>query len=602
MKFKMPDSFDGLSVDELSTLRSDALAEAKELLSADDISDEQLAEVEQLNAHVTAIGEARDASIAATAAREEKIANLKSQIESSDKAEEEEAPAEDAPAEDADKETPEAEAEAAPETDTEAPVDEVETPEDVVVPDDISELVEDENPEDPTKKEEEAMAAARTVSKAARSEALDEIAEVEPELVHASITASAAGGKFHSGQEIGTMDELTALFSTRIKGLGTGSTKGIPTGVLPFSSAGSRISIASINKPDNERKLKGSAGEQFAAIMEAANERNLSGGSLTAAATNSWCAPSEILWDSFLELEAVDALLDLPQMVADRGGIQFTKGPQMPAILAQPLGIQTEAEADALEEKVCYSVDCPDWEEVRLDAVYFCLTSGILTNAAYPELVRRTIDLTRKGHQLKMNAEIIRRISAAIGAATNHVEVGGSTSDILDALTIQALRLRYTLSMSADASIEVVLPLWARDLVRADLSRRTGVENFLSISDAQIDAMFRERKLRVQFVRGYQDLDTTLTGAWTAFPNVIEAMLYPAGSYVALTKDVIELDAIHDSVNTSTNRYTAVFFEEGLAVANTGADGVKVSISVNVQGLTGFPAVGAGAGVTIPTP
>lgn len=595
MKFKMPDSFDGLTVDELSTLRSDALAEAKELLSADDISDEQLAEVEQLNAHVTAVGEARDASIAAAAAREEKIANLKSQIESSDQAEEEEAPAEDAPADEAVDETPEPEAEAA---EPEATADEVEDPEEVVISDDISELVENE---DPTKKEEEAVAATRTVSKAARSDALDEIPEAEAELVSASvITASAAGGKFHSGQEIESMDELTALFSTRIKGLGTGSTKGIPTGILPFSSGGSRISIASINKPDNERKLKGSAGEQFAAIMDAANERNLAGGSLTAAATNSWCAPSEIVWDSFLELEAVDALLDLPQMVADRGGIQFTKGPQMPAILAQPLGIQTEAQADALEEKVCYSVDCPDWEEVRLDAVYFCLTSGILTNAAYPELVRRTIDLTRKGHQLKMNAEIIRRISAAIGAATNHVEVGGSTSDILDALTIQALRLRYTLSMAADASIEVVLPLWARDLVRADLSRRTGVENFLSISDAQIDAMFRERKLRVQFVRGYQDLDTTLTGAWTAFPNVIEAMLYPAGSYVALTKDVIELDAIHDSVNTSTNRYTAVFFEEGLAVANTGADGVKVSISVNVQGLTGFPAVGAGAGVTIP--
>lgn len=597
MKFKMPESLDGLSVEALSTLRSDALAEAKELLSVDDISDEQLAEVEQLNENVTALGSAREAMVSAAAERAEKIEALKAQVESSDKAEEEEAPAEGAPAEEVETETSEDEAEAeAPEINT----GEVEIVEDVIIPDDISELVEEE---DPIKKEEEAVAATRTVSKAAaRADGVDDVAEVESELVHASITASAAGGKFHSGQEIETMDELTALFSTRIKGLGSGSSKGkIPTGILPFSSGGQRISIASINKPDNERKLSGSAGEQFAAIMDAANERNLSGGSLTAAATNSWCSPSEIVWDSFLELEAVDALLDLPQMVADRGGIQFTKGPQMPAILAQPLGIQTEAEADALEEKTCYSVDCPEWEEVRLDAVYFCLTSGILTNAAYPELVRRTIDLTRKGHQLKMNAEIIRRISAAIGAATNHVEVGGSTSDILDALTIQALRLRYTLSMSADASIEVVLPLWARDLVRADLSRRTGVENFLSISDAQIDAMFRERKLRVQFVRGYQDLDTTATTAWTAFPNTIEALLYPAGSYVALTKDVIELDAIHDSVNTSTNRYTAVFFEEGLAVANTGAEGVKVSISVNVQGLTGFPAVGAGAGVTFAT-
>ena len=53
------------------------------------------------------------------------------------------------------------------------------------------------------------------------------------------------------------------------------------------------------------------------------------------------------------------------------------------------------------------------------------------------------------------------------------------------------------------------------------------------------------------------------------------------------------------TVPVFTNTYTAAFFEEGMAVANVGGAAVKVSVALNVKGSSGFPAVGAGSGVTI---
>ena len=62
--------------------------------------------------------------------------------------------------------------------------------------------------------------------------------------------------------------------------------------------------------------------------------------------------------------------------------------------------------------------------------------------------------------------------------------------------------------------------------------------------------------------------------------------MYPAGTFVMLTTDVIRLDAIYDSVGLSTNTYTAIFVEEGIALANVCHDPRRISIDFSVTGLT----------------
>jgi hypothetical protein len=339
--------------------------------------------------------------------------------------------------------------------------------------------------------------------------------------------------------------------------------------------------------------------EQMDVIMAAANERNTPKGGLIA--SGGWCAPSETMYGNFLTLETVSGLLSIPEVAANRGGINFTKGPDYATIAAAWGFMQTEAQAEAGTTKTCYDITCPPFTEVRLDAIGFCVKAGVLTEAAYPELIDRVLQIGQVAHAHKVNASVISRISTYIGAAVDHAEIGATTSDVLDALMLQAIRLRYTYAMAPEATIEAVAPFWLKEVLRSDLSRRTGVD-MLGITDAQIQNWLSVRGIAIQWVYDYQNLDSTSTATWTRLPQTVEVMLYPAGSYVKLTTDVIDLDTIYDSVELATNTFTAAFFEEGLAVANTGASGVKVSIDVSsLEGLTGFPAVGAGAGVTFAT-
>lgn len=604
MKFTMPDSLEGKTLEQLAELRSAALEEAKELVDkGSDITDEELETASTLSGHIGTISAAYDGLVAAAAERDQKISDLKSLLDNSEPGEDVEDP-EETPVEDV-VEDPEAEIEIAEPVEPEPPAEgsepedeEILSTEDPEVVAEPAEALSAETIETPT--EEDAVGATNTIEQAAAHAPEIDTLGVETAAPKATVTAAASFGSFGTGQTIDDSRQLAEAFISRMKGFGASDTGAkIPSGKFAIGNA-TRHGVAKIQRPDNQFSLDGaqSVQAQMDVIMAAANEKRLAGGSLTAAA-NGWCAPSEILWDTFLSLESVDNLLDMPSVSAPRGGIQFTKGPQLADLIGVSGGfgfLQTEAQAEAQEEKTCYAVECPDWDEVRMDAIGFCLTSGILTNKAYPELVQRTIALARIAHRLKVNGEKIKRISNYIGAATPYTAVGAATSDILDALTLQALRVRFLYSMAEGASIEAILPLWTRDLIRADLSRRNG-QDFLAVSNAQIDSYFRVRGINPQFVRGYQDLPTTASAS-VAFPTTIEAMLYPAGSYVALEEDVIELDAIYDTTNTKVNRYTAIFFEEGLGVANTGASGVKVTIPVDVKGLSGFPAVGAGEGVT----
>ncbi|MFC6881538.1 MULTISPECIES: major capsid protein [Actinomadura] len=61
-------------------------------------------------------------------------------------------------------------------------------------------------------------------------------------------------------------------------------------------------------------------------IERAASERRLPGGSLVAAANCMWCAESAVLYD-MCETASRDGLVDLPTMIARRGGIKWPVRP-----------------------------------------------------------------------------------------------------------------------------------------------------------------------------------------------------------------------------------------------------------------------------------
>lgn len=579
MKFEKPESYEGLNLDELRDLSTAAMDEARALLSADDadLTDEQIAEAEALMGISSEIDTEINARETAAQERADRLAALRESAAPEANAQDENGGDEEVPAD----ETPEGDVEG-----------------------ETADSVEDEA----DARKEVVVASAKTPVRRTAASAARKAPEVviEDKSPMPTIIAAANVPGVASGAELEDFTALAEAFVSRARSFGGRNEEGLSTGIYQMSENAQHFGVAKIRKPESdfETGMDQPLDKQMETILAAAKEHRLPGGSLVAA--GGWCAPSEIWYDSFLRLEDGNAgLLSIPEVVARRGGINFTKGPDFATLFADAdFGfIQTEAQAIAGTEKPCYAVECPPFTEVRLDAVGFCITAGILTNAAYPELIRRVLELALVGQRRRINASTIARINTAAGAAVNYVEVGGAngatTSDILDALVIQALRLRYQYTMNPNTTIEVILPVWAKEIVRADLSRRNGVD-MLAVSDAQIMSFFGARNLSVQFVYDFQNFASGNTGTWTAFPTTVQAILYPAGAFVRLTADVIDLDAIYDSVNTKTNTYTAAFFEEGMAVANVGGTAVKVEIALNVKGSSGYPAVGAGTGVTIP--
>lgn len=566
MKFKLPEDLASKTPAELTALKDEATIEAREIavLPDADITAELLTDLETLAEAIDAI-DARVTELAeADQAKTDRLAAARGKVPAATNAEEDEQPAE------------KTEDEVVAET---------------VIPDDASELEE----------EKEAVTASAAgkgvIARTAKSSKEPVVVEDEKPAV-AALVAAGNLTKVAAGHEFADLTEVAEQFGLQARrSPGKNSIKMKDGQKFGLSNAAVRSGLIKIEKPTNEFEAGTdmSISEQLAAIDAAADEHGRFGaGGIIAA--GGWCAPSEILYDGFCKFETVSGILSIPEVTIRRGGVQFTPGPSYAAIYADPdFGfIQTEAQAEAGTEKVCYAVECPDFTDHRLDAIGFCITAGVLTNSAagYPELIRRVLEIGLVAHAHTVNAEVISRISALIGTAINWAEIGATTSDILDAVALQAQRIRYSLSMAPNATIEAVFPVWAIEIFRSDLSRRTGID-LLAVTDADVKRYLGARGVAAQWVYDYQNITDTNTGTWTSFPDTLEFMMYPAGTFFKGTSPVIDLDTIYDSVGLSTNTYTAAFFEEGLLVAQRCGMGVKVQVNVaSLLGQTGAANLG----------
>jgi hypothetical protein len=313
-------------------------------------------------------------------------------------------------------------------------------------------------------------------------------------------------------------------------------------------------------------------------ILEHAGDESRLAGGLTAAA--GWCAPSTTLYD-LCELETRDGLVDVPEVQVSRGGIRFTPGPDFAAIFGGSGYFHyTESQVIAGVTKPCMVIPCPDFQDIRLDVDGLCITGSLLQRRGYPELVERFIRGALVAHAHKLNAfKIAAMVTGSTPVDLTPVSGGGfidadtTTSGLLAALEWQIVDLRYRFRMGLAQTMELVGPAWVLPMIRADFSRRTGVE-LSNVTDAMIQSHFTNRGARVQWVYDWQDqfssgITFTPGGASpsTGYPAAVSFLMYPAGTWVAGVEDVIRLDTIYDSAGLAQNQYTALFSEEGILMA-----------------------------------
>lgn len=60
--------------------------------------------------------------------------------------------------------------------------------------------------------------------------------------------------------------------------------------------------------------------------------------------------------------------------------------------------------------------------------------------------------------------------------------------------------------------------------------------------------------------------------------------MYPAGTWVKGSLDVISLDAVYDSPNLEANQYTALFVEEGILAVQKCTHTCAITVPVCISG------------------
>jgi len=434
--------------------------------------------------------------------------------------------------------------------------------------------------------------------------------------VTALVSPGAAGftGK-EAGHEFAGLTEISQAQIKIAESYGRRGGRGSRHAVAQFQrDRGEAFTVSGRDNADGYAKLQHARNESrlYGGSLAKQWQKNIDdGSSLTAAA--GWCAPSENRYDLCRQWDARVGVLDVPTITVRRGGLNYTDDPSFADIYANAVAagggsnFLTEAQVIADTAKTCSEVPCPTFENRRLDVLALCIRVSLLQAAGYPELVNLWNDGLLAAHEQEMNRIIIADMIARAGATTTvtpaDLDGDSFTSALLAAVELAAEDIRYREMMPFTATIEIVLPHWVVPQIRADLSRRNGVD-LLSVTDSMIASLFSVRNVRVQFVRGWQDglitggaLAPTFPGGdaatpfMLALPSTVSFLAYPAGAVAVARQDVITLTNVYDAASLATNEFTSLFAEEGFAAVYPCPGIRQYTVAGCVGGITGATSI-----------
>jgi hypothetical protein len=407
---------------------------------------------------------------------------------------------------------------------------------------------------------------------------------------HAVFRAAADVPNVPHGHRFSSVDEIASAFDDKFAG---------------FPSFGSAVqtrikqTVVRVELPQSESLVAGAGLNDFDVVEKAASEQRLNGGNLVAA--GGWGAPSETIWELCEGLETNEGLVDLPAISVPRaGGVKYPNNLDFRDLYSAVGFVQTEADSLAGTDKPSYRVPVPSFAETRLEVDGVQIEHDIVQNAVWPELTRDVVRRAMAAHEHKMNARYLAKMATAPANTTAFTLTLGSdidgdrtTSGVLGAISLAAADYRYRYRMRRKGILEMPAPLWLLDWIRADMSRRAGV-NYFDITDEQINAWFSRRGLRVQWVYDWQDGYTNQAGAGFGgttpvgqWPTTVDVLLYAPGTWVKGEKPIIDLSAVYDSTRLRDNEYIAVFSEQASLLVKRCYASYKLSIPLCPTGVTG---------------
>jgi hypothetical protein len=418
---------------------------------------------------------------------------------------------------------------------------------------------------------------------------------VEPVSTFGTMRVAANVPHFGADSELATMEDLTKAFLSKTEGFGA-------LAAMSHSSEPVSYQVAYIQRDYPAEFSVFNREDDDATLRKVVDETRLPGGSLLASldrrrqelvkatpqidamvAATGWCAPSETLYDTCFQ-GVIDGLLDAPEVQARRGGIRHNQGIDFTGVYGSGTGFfnLTEAQVISGTSKTCIEIPCPSFVDDRLGVTGICITGNILQNRGYPEFVRDWMRaaMVVSAHQINslQIADVVSG-STAVSLTANDPWISDAsvTSQLLSAVEMALVDVKYRLRMARSATLDVVFPFWVLAQFRADLSRRNGGDYYAAsqATDSEIVSWFSQRGARVQFVYDWQDAFATTDVVGAAgnapghatpivqFPTGVKFLVYPSGTWVRAVNDVITLNAIYDSTKLVTNQNTQLFTETG---------------------------------------
>lgn len=412
------------------------------------------------------------------------------------------------------------------------------------------------------------------------------------ELVEEAVTASAppavirAGGDIPgvaAGTELNDFDAVADALTSRINSLrGTGGD-------------GEQVVVASIATDlDPERTLFRSDPE--------GNSRKIRGiqsdpAALTAAA-NGWCAPRTPLYQiAGVGSNERPVQASLPAFNADRGGVVYSAAPSLSDasygagkwswVTDAWAGSATVADG-ALSSKVSFTPTCPDEVTSDLYAVTSQLKFDNTVARAYPELVRRNMELAQIAHARFAESILLGRMYSAAtavgGVATPSL---GAARDYMFQLRVLATSLRNRHRVAPDTTIDAWAPYWLRDAIVLDLAAQAPGDGTIAATYGEIDGYLAGANINVTW---FQDdvpgaTNSQLFADEGAFPATAATILAPAGSFLYLDGGTMDLGVVRDASLVGTNQYIE-FTETFEGLAFVGVEALKFNTAVSIVGGT----------------
>jgi hypothetical protein len=391
------------------------------------------------------------------------------------------------------------------------------------------------------------------------------------------------------GHQFSSVEELAAAFDEKFAGFP--QAVGVATRI--------KQNVARVELPVDEALVAGGGRTDFDLVEYAASEQRLQGGNLVAA--GGWGAPSETLWELCEGLETTEGILDLPGFAVPRGGgVRYPNNLDFRDFYSGIGFVQTEAQSVAGTDKPAYRVPIPTFAETRLEVDGVQIEHDIVQNAVWPELTRDVVRRAMTAHEHKINARLIARMATTPAQSTAFaLTLGGdidgdqTTTAVLGSVSLAATDYRYRYRMARARLLECVAPSWLREWIRADMARRAGVALF-DVTDDQINGWFTRRGLRPQWVVDWQDgyVDaggagfggTTPPGQW---PAQVDFLIYAPGTWVKGSKPIIDLAAVYDSTRLRDNEYLALFTEQATLLVKRCYVSYKVTLPLCPTGVTG---------------